>query len=487
MDNNVLRSPRFNDIIDDIISVGFGKGATYKNPRTGKESLRFVDFNQGLDALFLTEEKAKRFSEIALSPARVAFDHIEDKDLYERALRLCAKNGITELSNYVLYNSEDFGGKGRKYSADTPKDLYDRMKITLDLKDKLNEEIGKENVIAAFSFPMRYIPLNAHERGYVGTNWNAKFLRAVQRMLVPTQGKGVCSREFFEADFGKSSEEFVRFLCMPEKLIASRGKISSKSRGKSKETREEFYIRKTLWERDQLKIKKWNDLYDQLGMEKETFVSIIGDNVYVPEKIFTINSEVMKKLYLLYLTIPRLLSLFGMISKDSRTYDLIKTFILEECPEIYEDILWDLGSKTVQQKYLFRNFVLFFGRKGVIDLINSINFDSLSIDKQLAKWHEICQKEGFDYIDFELLRVYARFIEMNILSTRDREQAKVYINALDNIKLASLLEKNIQSFKNVLYSSLDSEMGKRILKDVTKTIISNIQLKLIGFSGEENG
>ena len=64
--------------------------------------------------------------------------------------------------------------------------------------------------------------------------WNAKYLRAIQRMLVPTQGKGVCSRSFFEADFGKSSDEFVRYLSMPERLIASRGKISNTSRGKSK-------------------------------------------------------------------------------------------------------------------------------------------------------------------------------------------------------------------------------------------------------------
>ena len=207
MDNNVLRSPRFDDIIDDIIAAGFAKGATYKNPRTGKVVQRYVDFNQGLDALFLNEAKAKRLGEIALKPARVAFDHIEDRDIYERALRLCAKNGITELSNYVLYNSEDFGGKGKKYHADTPEDLYDRMRITLDLKDEINSELPDDcEKVAAFSFPMRYIPLSEHERGYVGSMWNAKYLRAIQRMLVPTQGKGVCSRSFFEADFGKSSD-----------------------------------------------------------------------------------------------------------------------------------------------------------------------------------------------------------------------------------------------------------------------------------------
>jgi hypothetical protein len=35
MDNNVLRSPKFDDIVDEIKALGFAKGATFKNPKTG--------------------------------------------------------------------------------------------------------------------------------------------------------------------------------------------------------------------------------------------------------------------------------------------------------------------------------------------------------------------------------------------------------------------------------------------------------------------
>ncbi|MFR3290024.1 MAG: hypothetical protein ACLTSG_06955 [Lachnospiraceae bacterium] len=78
------------------------------------------------------------------------------------------------------------------------------MKITLDLLDELNAEYGKEQRIAAFSFPMRYIPLSAHERGYVGSQWNAKFLRAVQRMLVPTQVKVFVAEASSRLTLGKT-------------------------------------------------------------------------------------------------------------------------------------------------------------------------------------------------------------------------------------------------------------------------------------------
>lgn len=485
MDNNVLRSPRFNDIIDDIIAAGFGKGATYKNPRTGKTVQRYVDFNQGLDALFLTEEKAKRLGEIALRPARIAFDHIEDRDIYERALRLCAKNGITELSNYVLYNSEDFGGKGRKYHADSPADLYDRMRITLDLLDELNAEYGGEQRIAAFSFPMRYIPLSAHERGYVGSQWNSKFLRAVQRMLVPTQGKGVCSRSFFEADFGKSPEDFVRYLSMPEKLIAARGKISPTSRGKSSETEEEFIIRKANWEREQKKINLWNSLYAQLGEEQADFITLIGDNEYLPEKVLGIASAIQRKLYILYLTTPRLIALLGMVDKNSPTYAMIKSFIEEGCPELYSEILEHVSKSEVQQNYVFKNFVGFFGRKGVSDLLARLQKVDFAVDKQLAKWDTLAKKEGIGYIDFELIRVYRRFVDLEVLPTKEHKEAQNCIMSMSMMELASILEAYIDKFESLLLAAIDNEKGQAVLRKVTKTITNNIQFKLANFLGEE--
>lgn len=478
MDNNVLRSPNFDQIIDDIIEAGFAKGASYTSPKTGKTVRRYVDFNQGLDALFLNEAKAKRLGEIALRPARVAFDHIEDKDIYERALRLCAKYGITELSNYVLYNSEDFGGKGRKYAADTPADLYNRMRITLDLRDEINKDLPAESHVAAFSFPMRYIPLSAHERGYVGSKWNAKYLRAVQCMLIPTQGKGVGSRSFFEADFGKDADEFVKYLSMPDKLIAARGKFSEKSRGHKDDTEEERFARKNNWEKNQARIKEWNRLYSKLGDERESFVNLIGDNEFLPEKFLGIKSDIQKKLYLHYLTTPRIISLLGMVSKDSPTYSTLFDYITSEFPHLYETILQLVCESESQQYFVIKNFLYFFGKKGVSDILLRLRAIDFSADSQLKKWNYVCKKSGIAYIDFELIRIYCRFVEMNALSDADHESCQHAILDMQMSELAAILQGSMDRFQSNLSDSLSQEKGKEYLRQAMKSIVANIQMRL---------
>ena len=72
-----------------------------------KERIRFIDFNQGLDCRLTTDENMKKISEIAIRPLRIAFDHWKMKDIYESAIRVAAKHGIRDLSNYLLYNHED--------------------------------------------------------------------------------------------------------------------------------------------------------------------------------------------------------------------------------------------------------------------------------------------------------------------------------------------------------------------------------------------
>ena len=274
---------------------------------------------------------------------------------------------------------------------------------------------------------------------------------------------------------------------MPEKLIAARGKISATSRGKASETEEQFLLRKAIWEREQKKILKWNSLYEQLGEERDEFINFIGDNEYLPEKVLGLASTLQRKLYILYLTTARLIAFLGMIDKNSPTYTMIKEFIINECPELYMDVL-DLVSKNeVQQNYVFKNFAYFFGRKGISDLLNHLLVTDFSVDKQLKKWDMLSKKYGIDFVDFELIRVYRRFVDLNLLSEKEHYLAQRYIVEMSMPKLASILAEHTNKLEVVLLSGVNAEKGQVILKNIVKTITNNIQIKLENFLGDNNG
>jgi hypothetical protein len=293
MDNNVLASPNFPEIIQEIKDMGFVKGATFIEPNqldisvknlenhqnqkayikrtfnlfhelltrlkaehkqfaynvldnyqllnfetTTKENLlaaykelkelnerfrnkspklRYVDFNQGTDARYVTDELMKLMSEIPIRPLRIAFDYIGMKEKYVNAIKLAAKYGIKELSNYILYNFND-----------KPEDLYNRLEININLCKELD--------IAIFSFPMKYIPLfgeEAKHREYTGKHWNKKFIRAVQSVLNVTKGiVAPATRNentsFFHKAFGRNLEEFYEILYMPETYIVYRSVFEQK-------------------------------------------------------------------------------------------------------------------------------------------------------------------------------------------------------------------------------------------------------------------
>ena len=339
MDNNVLASPNFAEIIQEIKDMGFVKGATWEEPnqleiairnlqnhpntraytkrsfrlfqdllkrlkgenqqfaynilddcqllnfetttkenlikaydelkdlnekyRNKSKKLRYVDFNQGTDARYVTDEFMRLMSEIPIRPLRIAFDYIGIRKQYENAVKLAAKHGIRELSNYILYNFND-----------KPEDLYNRLEININLCHEHNIDI--------FSFPMKYIPLfgeDAKHREYTGKHWNKKFIRAVQSVLNVTKGivapaskKGQTS--FFHKAFGKNIEEYFEILYMPETYIIYRN-VFEKTLGYTNIWREEYQsIKKSEnWE----EAKEIIESNDFTNIEEKTVNPIIRE------------------------------------------------------------------------------------------------------------------------------------------------------------------------------------------------------------------
>ena len=200
LDNNVLASSEFPKIIEEIKKFGFEKGARFGNQD------RHVDFNQGVDARLLNDDNMQLLSEIALKPLRIAFDNINLEELYTEKVRLAHVHEIKDLSNYILFNFKD-----------TPDDFYRRLQTNINL----NEELG----LNIFSFPMKYVPLDAKNRKYVGKNWTPTQLRGIQCILHATHGVVGPKRPFFERAFGRDVNEFKYIIEQPEESIFYRERM----------------------------------------------------------------------------------------------------------------------------------------------------------------------------------------------------------------------------------------------------------------------
>lgn len=277
LDNNVLNTPNLESLVDDLCAAGFGRDAKYVDPGTynivmmryhngdraeflGKKMIayldkfkkrikspekldtflqivigaedaedyagymlehedelspivekyrsktpkaRYLDFNQGVDGRKINDDNMTQLARLAIKPLRIAFDDIKLKDTYCAAVRTAHRHGIKEISNYILFNYKD-----------KPEDLYERLKINIEL----NRELG----IQIFSFPMKYSPINRTDRSYIGVNWTKKSIRAISAILQVTKGVVAAGSDFFYKAFGNTLEEYFELLAMPRELIMFR-------------------------------------------------------------------------------------------------------------------------------------------------------------------------------------------------------------------------------------------------------------------------
>lgn len=199
MDNNILGIEGVHSVFRDIAKAGFFSGAKRNEKR------RRVDFNQGLDARLISEDPslAEGLASICTDPVRLAFDFVGMERPYKKAIRILEQNGFKKFTNYMLFNFKD-----------SPEDLYKRIWINADL----NSELG----IRITGFPMRFIPMDDVNRGYVHKQWYWRHLRGIQCVLLATRGLISPNPEFIGAAFGNSYREFLEILSMPDRYIIYR-------------------------------------------------------------------------------------------------------------------------------------------------------------------------------------------------------------------------------------------------------------------------
>lgn len=84
-----------------------------------------------------------KLAEINISPLRIAFDHWEQKDIYEKAVRTAVAHGITNLSNYMLYNFRD---KPEHITSPTAETLEIADLGFTALADKIHDRVALSGV-----------------------------------------------------------------------------------------------------------------------------------------------------------------------------------------------------------------------------------------------------------------------------------------------------------------------------------------------------
>ncbi len=227
---------------------------------------RHVDFNQGIDARLITDENMKKLAEIPVRPVRIAFDSWKLAKTYEKAVRIAAKHGHLNLSNYILYNFRD-----------KPIELYKRLKLNIELCEALNANI--------YSFPMKYHPIDDpkffNNRDFIGEHWNRKFIRTIQAILNATKGKVGKGKSFFDKAFGRNEEEFEMLLYMPEAMIIYR-----------------FYF-----EDSGLTLKWWNAFSNLTEEQRKIINPIIHTNSFIDKSGWPEDEQLLEVLS--YYTITR--------------------------------------------------------------------------------------------------------------------------------------------------------------------------------------
>lgn len=341
MDNNVLGSNRFREIVDEIKALGYSKGASHKPPnlldiyyqrllkapsddfvikkivhildqfqhgkikqyKTALNSYLSILEDNNLTSATNDSSYLNRINN-QYNDLSVLFEKYRNKSTRQRYVdfnqgidaRLLTKDKakmLSEINIRPLRIAFDHIKLSQQYIAAVRNAaecgithlsnyiLYNHDDKPIDLYKRLeiNIKLNKELGIHIYSFPMKYIPItNTNRNDYYSNGWCKKYVRTIQAVLNVTKGSVAPGESFFYRAFGSNEDEFFKILKMPEDYIINR--IPSEESGNTQE---------------------WWDLYTSLNPEQRTIADkIIDSNRF--ENIDSITSDpTIKQLLLHYI------------------------------------------------------------------------------------------------------------------------------------------------------------------------------------------
>jgi hypothetical protein len=284
LDNNVLASERFDDIIDEIKECGFYRGAKYIEPNeyaTLINNMRKLDINyrgykkrivslykwlykrvdnQTKSNIYSVLDKYKLLTVNTATKKSILdadhffaplFEKYRNKSVKARYVdfnqgldaRLLSPEKMKRLSEIPIrplriafdaWSLRKIYEKAVRLAASyNIRNMsnyllynYEEKPVDLYRRLKLNIDLCEELDVNIYSFPMKYHPIQEPEffrnRTFIGKHWNRKFIRSIQAILNSTKGKVGRGRAFFEKAFGCDEEEYEKILYMPEAMIIYR-------------------------------------------------------------------------------------------------------------------------------------------------------------------------------------------------------------------------------------------------------------------------
>lgn len=371
MDNNVLASEHFEDIINEIKSCGFGRGAKFSQPnmleiairnlRDGWNDRAYIrksqslmsDFYESLSnkeesyAVYCILEKYHIKKLLTSKKENLLAAYEELKPYYEKHFHPVLKQRFVDFNQGV--DARLFTEKKARLLASIAirplriafddiktRPAYERairLSVSAGIKDfsnyllynfkddpidlyrrlKINVDLCEELNVNIYSFPMKYHPLygeNSHDRDYIGQQWNRKYIRAIQAILNSTKGKVGKGFEFFGEAFGHTEEEYLELLEMPETFILYR-----------------FFF-KWLDEKNGLGTEHWRRLWhhckEKLSVsEWKRILEVIHTNVFDSDTIHSFSDNEVRDLLRCYVNYRK-----DIVTKGTELYTLKKEYDL---------------------------------------------------------------------------------------------------------------------------------------------------------------